>query len=59
MKKGNRYDTSQMIENQYEEGEKKEAYFVAVRAGLDRDYELMGKIFSDVIFRSLKPYEKK
>jgi len=37
------------------EGEKKEAYFVAVRAGLDRNYELMEKFFSDVISRSLKP----
>ena len=87
MKKGNRYDTSQLIENQHEEGshgqvlknlqgikdrrameqletqniegEKKETYFVAVRAGLDRNYKLMEKIFTDVILRSLKPFEKK
>jgi len=31
----------------------------AVRAGLDRNYKLMEKIFTDVILRSLKPFEKK
>jgi cell filamentation protein len=39
------------------EGEKKDAYFVAVRAGLDRNYKLMGKIFTDVILRSLKSFQ--
>jgi cell filamentation protein len=41
------------------EGEKKEMYFAAVRAGMDHNYGLMEKIFSEVISRSLKPFEKK
>jgi cell filamentation protein len=34
-------------------GEKKESYFAAVRAGLDRNYRPMEKIFSEVIERSV------
>lgn len=34
-------------------GEKKEEYFAAVRAGLDRNYEPMKKIFSEIIEKSL------
>ena len=41
------------------EGEKKEMYFAAVRAGIDHSYGSMEKIFSEVISRSLKPFEKK
>jgi cell filamentation protein len=37
-------------------GKKKEFYFAAVRAGLDRNYMPMRKIFSEVISRSLKLY---
>ena len=33
--------------------QKKESYFAAVRAGLDRNYEPMGKILAEVIERSL------
>ncbi|MEW6682214.1 MAG: Fic family protein [Nitrospirota bacterium] len=33
-------------------GEKKGAYFEAVRAGLDRDYEPMARIFGEIIERS-------
>lgn len=33
-------------------GENREAYFAAVRAGMDRDYRLMIALFSDVIERS-------
>jgi cell filamentation protein len=40
------------------DGEKKEDYFAAVRAGASRDYEPMKKIFSDVIFRSERVYQK-
>lgn len=34
-------------------GEKKESYFAAVRAGLDRNYRPMERIFSEVIERSV------
>jgi len=34
-------------------GRKRQEYFAAVRAGMDRDYEPMDKIFSDVIGRTL------
>lgn len=34
-------------------GEKKEGYFAAVQAGLDRNYEPMEKIFAEVIERSV------
>jgi len=34
-------------------GDKKESYFVAVRAGLDRNYRPMEEIFSEVIERSV------
>ncbi len=34
-------------------GEKRESYFAAVRAGLDRNYRPMEKIFSEVIERSV------
>lgn len=35
-------------------GRKRLEYFAAVRAGMDRNYEPMGKVFSDVIRRTLK-----
>jgi len=38
------------------EGRKREAYFAAVRAGLDREYSPMGKIFSEVVSRTKKIY---
>lgn len=34
-------------------GEKKEEYFAAARAGLDRNYEPMKKIFSEIIEKTL------
>lgn len=34
-------------------GEKKESYFAAVRAGLDRNYRPMERIFAEVIERSV------
>ena len=34
-------------------GEKKEAYFAAVQAGLDRNYKPMERLFSEIIERSL------
>lgn len=34
-------------------GEKKESYFAAVRAGLDRNYRPMEKVFAEVIERSV------
>lgn len=33
--------------------EKKESYFAAVQAGLDRNYQPMEKIFAEVIERSV------
>ena len=39
-------------------GHKKEEYFSAVRAGLERNYTAMEKIFNDVIERSLKSYDE-
>jgi len=36
------------------QGEKREEYFAAVRAGMDRDYQPMAKIFAGVIDRTLK-----
>jgi len=38
--------------------QKKDEYFVAVRAGLERDYKPMEKIFNDVIYRSLEYYDE-
>lgn len=35
------------------EGEKKEAYFAAVRAVLERDYKPMGKIFEEIIRKTI------
>lgn len=35
-------------------GKKRQEYFAAVRAGLDNNYEPMGKIFNDVIRRTLR-----
>ena len=35
-------------------GRRRQEYFAAVRAGLDRDYEPMKRIFSDVIRRTLR-----
>ena len=34
-------------------GEKKEAYFAAVQAGLDKNYRQMGTLFAEIIERSL------
>jgi cell filamentation protein len=36
------------------DGEKKDEYFAAVRAGINRDYKPMGKVFSEVISLSEK-----
>jgi hypothetical protein len=40
------------------EKERQGDYFAAVQYGLDRNYELMEKIFADVIAHSLKIYEE-
>ena len=40
-------------------GKRKEEYFAAVRAGMDRNYQPMEKIFSDVILLTLRSYEDK
>lgn len=37
-------------------GERKEEYFAAVRAGLERNYKPMEKVFNEVISRTLKAY---
>jgi cell filamentation protein len=39
-------------------GKKRKEYFAAIRAGLDRGYKPMEKIFSGVIQRTLRGYEK-
>ena len=39
------------------EKERREEYFAAVRCGLDRNYEPMEKVFTDVVNRSLQAYE--
>ena len=39
-------------------GRKRQEYFAAVRAGMDRNYEPMEKIFSDVIRRTLRARSK-
>lgn len=39
------------------QGAKREAYFAAVRAGMDRDYQPMVKIFTEVIDLTLKACE--
>jgi len=39
-------------------GENKEKYFLAVRAGLDQNYQFMKQIFDDVISRTLRNYER-
>lgn len=39
-------------------GKKREEYFAAVRAGLDRNYEPMKKIFISIIRRTLKNYQR-
>jgi len=36
------------------QGKRREEYFAAVRAGMDRDYQAMAKIFAGVIDRTLK-----
>lgn len=36
------------------QGEKREEYFAAVRAGMDRDYQPMEKIFAEIIDRTMK-----
>ena len=40
------------------EKERQQEYFAAVRYGLDRNYEPMVKVFTDVIARSLQAYEE-
>ena len=40
------------------EKERQQEYFAAVRYGLDRNYEPIGKVFTDVIARSLQAYEE-
>jgi len=40
------------------EKERREEYFTAVRYELDRNYEPMAKVFTDVIDRSLQAYEE-
>jgi cell filamentation protein len=40
------------------ENERQEEYFAAIQRGLDRNYEPMTKIFTDVIARSLQVYEE-
>ena len=39
-------------------GKGKEKYFVAVRAGLDQNYQFMKQIFDDVVSRTLRNYER-
>ena len=39
-------------------GKKKKEYFSAVRAGIDKNYEPMKKIFSGVIQRTLNVYSR-
>ena len=34
-------------------GVKKEAYFAAIQAGMDKNYQLMEKLFADIIERSV------
>jgi len=38
--------------------QKRDEYFEAVRSDLERDYKSMGKIFNDLIYRSLKSYHE-
>jgi len=40
------------------EEERQEEYFAAIQCGLDRNYEPMTKIFTDIIARSLQVYEE-
>lgn len=40
------------------QGKKRQDYFSAVRAGLDRNYEPMEKIFTSVIRRTLRTYQR-
>lgn len=67
MGKTSRYDTSSLIEDQHELGSygrilknllgiktTREAYFAAVRAGLERDYEPMKRVFNEAILRILR-----
>jgi len=37
-------------------GQKKTAYFVAVQAGMDRNYEPMAKLFRETIDRTLAEF---
>jgi cell filamentation protein len=39
-------------------GRNRKEYFAAVRAGLDRDYKPMEKVFSDVIRRTQRIHER-
>jgi cell filamentation protein len=39
-------------------GRKRQQYFAAVRAGMDRNYESMANLFSAVIEKTLQIHEK-
>ena len=39
-------------------GKKKKEYFAAVQAGMDRNYEPMTTVFSDVIRKTLRTHER-
>jgi hypothetical protein len=56
LKNDDRYDVSDLPEAQFEAGskeKKKQAYFAAVQAGLERDYGPMERLFAEIIERSL------
>ena len=39
-------------------GKGRDKYFAAVRTGLDQNYQFMKQIFDDVIFQTLRNYER-
>jgi cell filamentation protein len=39
-------------------GKKKKEYFAAVQSGMDRNYAPMTKVFSDVVYRTLRTHER-
>jgi hypothetical protein len=47
-----------LLDFSYIKGKTKERYFMAVRAGLDKDYRFMKQIFDEVISRTLQNYER-
>ena len=67
MKKSGRYDVSDLVEAQFERGSggrvlknrlgirsrRKKDYVGAIQVGLDRNYDWMGRIFAEIIDRSL------